>query len=206
MKMKKHIHQLGTREARRRLAEVLDKAVKGEITVIWRNNVAVAAVISGQCQSNHIEAAILVTYRSCHQKGMKKKNRKAVSDRKSSLLKPRCESSYHLVRRYSEVGWYKVDSTMPYAHRIADFLDKAAVKIPYHVISAPMLARVIEGLGWTPSMNSFEALRVKQNIPTARRHLFQNLPSRRLLYGVPHMGYLASVEETAAGIPVPRRP
>ena len=171
----------GTREARRQWAEILGLAADGTVVVISKDDVVVAAVISGQCQPSHIRAARSVT-------------RKAASNRKSLHPKSESDPSYHLVMHYSEVEWYKADPMMPYAHRIADFLDKAAVKIPYHIISASMLARVIEGRSWTPSGSSFDTLRVRRNIPAARRHLF-NLPSRRMLYSVPHMGYLASVDE-----------
>ena len=55
------IRQLGTREARKRLAEVLARAAAGTVTVIMSRGRAVAAVISGQCLPSHIDAARAAT-------------------------------------------------------------------------------------------------------------------------------------------------
>ena len=50
MGAKKQIRRLGVREVRGRLAEVLDAATAGRVTIVTRAGRAVAAVISGQCK------------------------------------------------------------------------------------------------------------------------------------------------------------
>jgi prevent-host-death family protein len=59
----KQIRQLGTREARKRLAEVLARAAGGTVTIIRSRGRAVAAVISGQCLPGDIKAARAATSR-----------------------------------------------------------------------------------------------------------------------------------------------
>ena len=61
--MKKQIRRLGVREARKRLAEVLDAAAAGRVTIVTRVGTAVAAVVSGQCKRRDITAAWLTTRR-----------------------------------------------------------------------------------------------------------------------------------------------
>ena len=50
MGVKKQIRRLGVREVRGRLAEVLDAAAAGRVTIVTRAGRAVAAVASGQCK------------------------------------------------------------------------------------------------------------------------------------------------------------
>jgi prevent-host-death family protein len=57
MGVKKQIRRLGVREARKRLAEVLDAAATGRVTIVTRAGRAVAAVVSGQCKRRDIIAA-----------------------------------------------------------------------------------------------------------------------------------------------------
>ena len=57
MGVKKQIRRLGVREVRGRLAEVLDAAAAGRVTIVTRAGRAVAAVVSGQCKRRNIMAA-----------------------------------------------------------------------------------------------------------------------------------------------------
>jgi len=61
MGVKNQIRQLGTREARKRFAEVLSGAATGTVTVIMSRGVAVAAVISGHCEGKDIVTARAAT-------------------------------------------------------------------------------------------------------------------------------------------------
>ena len=61
MGAKNSIRQLGTREARKRFAEVLARAAAGTVTVVMSRGRAVAAVISGQCSRGHVDAARAAT-------------------------------------------------------------------------------------------------------------------------------------------------
>jgi prevent-host-death family protein len=61
MGAKQMIRQLGTREARKHLAEVLARAASGTVTVIMSRGRPVAAVISGQCAGKDIDAARAAT-------------------------------------------------------------------------------------------------------------------------------------------------
>ena len=57
MGVKKQMRRLGVREVRGRLAEVLDAAAAGRVTIVTRAGRAVAAVISGQCRRRDVIAA-----------------------------------------------------------------------------------------------------------------------------------------------------
>ena len=61
MGAKNQIRQLGTREARKRFAEVLAGAATGTVTVVMSRGRAVAAVFSGQCSRGHVDAARAAT-------------------------------------------------------------------------------------------------------------------------------------------------
>ena len=62
MGVKKQMRRLGVREVRGRLAEVLDAAAAGRVTIVTRAGRAVAAVVSGQCKRRDIVAARVATH------------------------------------------------------------------------------------------------------------------------------------------------
>ena len=61
MGKKKQIRRLGVREVRKRLAEMFADAGKGKATIVTRKGRALAAVISGQCEGEDIDAARAAT-------------------------------------------------------------------------------------------------------------------------------------------------
>ena len=113
------------------------------------------------------------------------------ADKKKSERASQDLLNFEFVTDFSEVSWYKPDHSVPYYRRIAEFMEQLAVRLPDHTVSLQMLGRVVEGLRTLPSEKSLVVKRVRTSIPSARKYMFERMPSKRMLIAVPHMGYVA---------------
>ena len=100
--------------------------------------------------------------------------------------------NYKLATDFSVVSWYKPDHSLPCYRRIAEFMDQVAVRIPDLVVPIQMLSRVVEGLNSSPAEKSLVVRQVRQALPSARRYMFNDMPSKLLLISLPNMGYVAA--------------
>ena len=117
------------------------------------------------------------------------------ADKKKSERASQDLLNFEFVTDFSEVSWYKPDHSVPYYRRIAEFMEEAAVRIPDHCVSLQMLGRVVEGLPSLPTEKSLVVKRVRTSIPSARKYMFERMPSKRMLIAVPHMGYVATSDD-----------
>jgi hypothetical protein len=103
-------------------------------------------------------------------------------------------SKIRYVTDFKQVEWFKWNPDHCYSRRFANLLDQLADRLPYHVISVQMVARVLECLPTLPNEKSNSVKRVKQSVSAARAHLRKLDGGKERALIVSPGGYRATVD------------